>query len=747
MGNVLPDVFVKILNMSITAAYVALAVCMLRFALKKAPKAVSYALWLVVLFRLVCPVSFSSAFSLLRLGNVAPVARTGSSVTYIQSPAAYHAPAVTAAASAPAGATSNIAPANAAAASDPAQTLLLIASAVWAAGVVAMLVMSAVSHIRLKRRISDATLLYGNIYETDAIRSPFVLGVIKPRIYLPAGMDRSDMDYVLRHERMHIERRDNVVKPLAYAALCLHWFNPLVWIAFRLMCCDMEMSCDERVLRGVGESEKAGYGEALLRLSISRRLLAGSPLAFGEGAVKSRIKNVLKFKKPAFWIAAAAIVAAIAVGVCLIANPSGAVSAADKLYGDYKFDKQVYMCPFSSFLALDGYEQYYTLGKDTLTITEATGDQRIFPVTYERSEVNDQDFNASFLFADDVETLGGKPDISQYKQRYQYTLLNPLESGYGYRLYVMDDEVWLAELNYNEKLNGPGNEFVWSIYKIAKYGGKLPQPPPSAPPQIIAAVPFPSTSPAATGSGTLPSDVEISMWIGGDSDRDITIKDEARLQLVKDVVADYMMNSAAWEGVERSTLDSFIELSGQFTAGGAERESYYLFEKDGKYCMQNGNKGRYVVIDDETYQTLLEIALGYGSSNAMTVMSGDNSVYTLENQLWTQADSLHGEFPPLKPEQVAKYLQYLSIDPGSGESTPFTPYFNGEKVYGTYKLYDKDFNEIAVVEPSGLEPQTYIFNNAEQPETYIVELQATTQMGNIKFGNQYFFGVTLPEKK
>ncbi len=937
----MPGLFLKILNMSITAAYAALAVMLIRLALKKAPKAVSFALWLVVLFRLVCPVSFSSAFSLLRLGSVEPAARMGSSLTYIQSPAATHhvPPAVSNAAAAPTSAATGIAPAapaSAAPAADPIQTLLLIAAAVWAAGVLLMLATSVVSHIRLKRSISDATLLFGNVYETDAIRSPFVLGVIRPRIYLPACMDKADMDNVLLHERMHIKRKDNVIKPIAYAALCLHWFNLLVWIAFRLMCCDMEMSCDERVLRGMDEREKAGYGEALLKLSTSRRLLAGSPLAFGESPVNSRIKNVLKFKKPALWIAAIAVVAAVAAGVCLIANPSGAAFWEEKeLYGNYKFDKQVYMCPFSSFLALDGYEQYYTLGKDTLTITEATGDQRIFPVTYERTEVNEQDFGASFIFADDVETASGKPDISQYRQRYQYTLLNPLESGYGYRLYVMDGEVWLAKLNYNEKLNGSNNEYIWSIYKMAKFGGELPQPSgtdtengismhisgtkdgvdgfvpahgydsgyeddecynitpqyikensdytifkydkscesfllyqgevyelgvgfggygvvsmtladlnedtepelyftsswgsgvhrsqagyfdPSqkqvvvfdysnfnadmlvadngksglslyaaeitdmssfvdltaesagyiadivysdgdiamtepqeeGQPQVQGSAPTVTSSAApdiySFEMQALPSDVEISMWIGGDSDRDISIKDETRLQLVKNVVADYQLNSAAWEGVERNTLDSYIELSGQFTAEGAEWEFFYIFDKDGKHYMQPGSKERYIVLDDETYRTLLDTALGYTSSNVMTVVSGDNSVCALENQLWSRVDSLHGEYPSLKPEQVEKYLQYLDIDTDSGELSPFTPYLDGGKVYGKYKLYDSDYNEIPVTEPSGLEPQTSIFANAQWPGEYIVELQATTEWGGIKFGNQYFFGVTLPEK-
>jgi beta-lactamase regulating signal transducer with metallopeptidase domain len=863
--------FLKILNMSITAAYAALAVMLVRLALKKAPKAVSFALWIVVLFRLVCPVSFSSAFSLMRIGSVAP-ARTGSSITYIQSPApVLHAPAASSAAAPAASAAADITPAvpaSAAPEADPVQMLLAVAAVVWAAGVAVMLAASAVSHIRLKRRISDATLLSGNVYETDAISSPFVLGIIRPRIYLPACIDKADLDYVLRHERMHIKRKDNVIKPLAWAALCMHWFNPLVWAAFRLMCCDMEMSCDERVLRGMDEREKAGYGEALLRLSKSRSLFAASPLAFGESAVGSRIKNVLKFKKPALWIAAVAAVAAIVTGVCLIANPSGAAFSNEQdLYGNYRFSKQVYMNPLSSFLALGGYEQYYTLGKDTLTITEETGEKQSVPITYVREEVSEQDFKASFdKVVSDLNI--NIPDITKYKRCCQYTLRDTSEHVPGYRLYILDDEIWLAKLRYIEELNGPNNECVWSIYGIEKYGGELPQPaeaavtPAAYPEDTADAMPssgninlyayiegqyiggvniksedqikiieeaitahklsaeawvasdvlhsdyhvrlsvqsvkegnvgyddyyifdkdgrhciqsglygmysylsddaynvifgiaevcyhssqdaYQNEAPAETGPRRLPYYAEIELFIGGEAIHDIPIEDEAGKQLAEDVVMDYLMNSAAWEGVDTSTLENYMMLSGQFTVYG-NGTGYYIFDKDGEHCMQSGDTGRYTILDNETYQSLLEIALGYNLPGAMTVVSGESSVKALESTIWMQLDNLNSHGVYLKPEQVADYLQYLSIDPTGDGLTPFTSYLDGEKVYGMYKLYDMNFNEITVVQPSGLEPQTYLFEFAKRPGRYIVEMQASIDRGGIKFGSQYFFGVILPEK-
>ncbi|MEA4933843.1 MAG: M56 family metallopeptidase, partial [Lawsonibacter sp.] len=246
-NSLMYELVFKILNMSITATFMALAVIFLRLLLRRAPKWISYALWGVVLFRLVCPFSFSSEFSLLG-GIGAPSAESGV-VSYIPENLVHTAtpqvnmifPGVneTINSSLPQGEEQLVA--------DPLEAPAAMATCLWLLGVAAMLVYSVTSYVLLKRRLSDATLLEGNVFETDAITSPFVCGLIKPRIYLPVGLPVPERGYVLLHERTHIRRRDYLVKPLAFLALSTHWFNPVMWLSFRLMCRDMEMSCDERV--------------------------------------------------------------------------------------------------------------------------------------------------------------------------------------------------------------------------------------------------------------------------------------------------------------------------------------------------------------------------------------------------------------------------------------------------------------------------------------------------------------------
>lgn len=324
------EVFLKILNMSITATYVLIAVLILRLLLKRAPKRISYMLWSVLLFRLVCPVSFSSAFSLFNFFN-APVADSGgieyiskgnglTVVPQISSDAGYFgktvSPVVTQAAE-----TTSV---------NPMQVFLSIGAWVWLAGMAVMLIYSVVSYLRLKRRVSTATLLNGNVFETEEISSPFVCGFFKPKIYLPVGINETEREYVLLHERTHILRKDHIIKPIAFFALSVHWFNPLMWLAFCLMSRDMEMSCDERVVCELDHEGKARYGETLMRLAIKRPIVAGSPLAFGESTTKGRIKNVLHYKKPAFWLVCTAVLV-VAVGVVfLLTNPTQFLKLPDE---------------------------------------------------------------------------------------------------------------------------------------------------------------------------------------------------------------------------------------------------------------------------------------------------------------------------------------------------------------------------------------------------------------------------------
>lgn len=320
--------FLKVLNMSVTAAYVAAFVFVLRLLLERAPKWISYVLWSLVLFRLICPVSFASVLSVFaRLGGAGLAAKSDGMAFILPAaaPAAAHTSAAVSDAVGSAGSIQALPGAGLTGtglpAADPTQTLFLIGMCVWLAGVAVMLIYGAASYLRLKRKVREATRVEGNIYETDGIGSPFVLGFLRPKIYLPLGLNETGRAFVLHHERAHIRRGDHIIRLLAYIALSVHWFNPFVWLAFVLSGRDMETSCDERVIRDLEPEARAGYGETLAGLAVKRPLLTGSPLAFGESGVKSRVRNVLKYKKPAFWVSIAAVVAVAVLAVCLLTNP------------------------------------------------------------------------------------------------------------------------------------------------------------------------------------------------------------------------------------------------------------------------------------------------------------------------------------------------------------------------------------------------------------------------------------------
>lgn len=316
MEQFLNDLFLSVLNMSITASYVILFVLLARLFLIKAPKFFSYSLWAVVLFRLVCPFSFSSALSFfgffkkdsmehipVNIGMMAqPHVNVG--IDNINQVINNSLPA-----------------ANPIVSANPMQIILFISSVLWALGILFLLLYSVVSYLLLKRKVNTAMLLKDNILESENIHSPFVLGLIKPKIYLPLGFSKTEKSYILKHEQIHIRRFDYLVKPLAFLVLCVHWFNPLVWISFILMNKDMEMSCDERVLQEMGTDIKKDYSRSLLSLAVSRKMISGGPLAFGESNVKSRIKNVLNYKRPAFWVVILAVVAIMVISVGLMANP------------------------------------------------------------------------------------------------------------------------------------------------------------------------------------------------------------------------------------------------------------------------------------------------------------------------------------------------------------------------------------------------------------------------------------------
>ena len=335
MGEfVMHRLFPIVCNMSLTASVVILAVLAVRLLLRRAPKVFSYALWAVVLFRLLCPVSVTSAVSLLGALGAPAQERTAvtSVVEYVPADIVRDmAPAVTPlpqepfpaepgeniVSTAPSVTQPDAAPVS------PLSGPVAVLTLTWLTGMALLLLCSVVSLLRLRRRLVGAVRLEDNIYLADYIPSPFVMGLFRPKIYLPSTLTETERGYILRHEQYHLRRRDHVVKLLSFLALCVHWFNPLVWAAFILAGKDMEMRCDEAVVRELGEDIRADYSASLLSLATGRRIVAGMPLAFGEGDTGGRIRNLLNWKRPQPWIIAVCAVVCVGLIALCAANPKG----------------------------------------------------------------------------------------------------------------------------------------------------------------------------------------------------------------------------------------------------------------------------------------------------------------------------------------------------------------------------------------------------------------------------------------
>ena len=311
-------VFLKLLNLSISASWLVLVVLALRLVLKRVPKWVNVLLWGMVALRLMLPFSIESALSLI------PSAETLSPAVVQFDPAPTITSGVNIIDNAVNPSLSEHFAAAPLASVNPLYVWAYLAGWVWLIGLGAMLLYALVSYLRLRRRVSVSLCVRENIYLCDAISSPFILGVVKPRIYLPSGLDEVQRQNVLSHERAHLARRDHWWKPLGFALLAVYWFNPLLWLAYALLCRDIELACDERVIRTMDESAVKAYSTVLLACSMPRKAVITCPLAFGEVGVKERVRNALRYKKPAFWVVAASVAVCVVVAVCFLTNPERA---------------------------------------------------------------------------------------------------------------------------------------------------------------------------------------------------------------------------------------------------------------------------------------------------------------------------------------------------------------------------------------------------------------------------------------
>lgn len=308
------NAFLKLLNMSITASWLVLAVILLRLLLKKAPKAIMVVMWALVGIRLICPFSFESVLSLIPSSETVP-----SDILYTATPTIYSGiptlnsavnPIIAGSLSPDTGDSIN-----------PMQVVVFTATVIWIAGIAAMLLYTVISYLRIHRNVREAAPLKDGVWLCDRVDTPFILGIIRPRIYLPSNINIGDMKYVIAHEKSHLKRFDHLWKPLGFLLLTVYWFNPILWLAYILLCRDIESACDEKVLADMGSEIKKSYSDALINCSVPRKMITACPLAFGEIGVKSRIKSVLNYRKPAFWISAVAIITCLVTAVCFLTNP------------------------------------------------------------------------------------------------------------------------------------------------------------------------------------------------------------------------------------------------------------------------------------------------------------------------------------------------------------------------------------------------------------------------------------------
>ena len=309
------ELFLKIINMSISASWLILAVLILRLVLKKAPKWVNVLLWGIVAVRLICPFSFESALSLIPSAETFPEKVISGPSFDIQTGISpvdnrindYLGDRYFEGVTVPANNGNNI------------MTILTI---VWIIGILLLVAYTIISYRRLHREIDTAVHYKDNIFQSENVSSPFVLGIINPRIYLPFSMNEQDLEHVVAHEQAHIRRKDHWWKPLGFLLLTIYWFNPLMWLAYVLLCRDIELACDEKVIKELGNEQRADYTQALVACSVNRRMISACPLAFGEVGVKERVKSVMNYKKPAFWIIVLAIITCVIVAVCFLTNPA-----------------------------------------------------------------------------------------------------------------------------------------------------------------------------------------------------------------------------------------------------------------------------------------------------------------------------------------------------------------------------------------------------------------------------------------
>ena len=314
--------FLKILNLTINASWLILAVIAARLLLKKAPRWISCLLWGLVAVRLLCPISLESVLSILPSAKVVP-----ENIEMVQDPHIDSGVRIIDNAVNPV-IEKSFSP-DAASSVNPMQVVVFMGSIIWLTGMTVMLLYALISYILLRRKVRASVAMNDRVKECDEVDSPFILGIFRPEIYVPSGISEDTLELVIAHEEAHLKRYDHWWKPFGFGLLAIYWFNPLCWVAYVLLCRDIEAACDEKVIKDKDREYMAAYSQALLDCSVNRRIIAACPLAFGETGVKERVKGVLNYKKPAFWVIIVAVIACIVVAICFMTNPAKRITLPD----------------------------------------------------------------------------------------------------------------------------------------------------------------------------------------------------------------------------------------------------------------------------------------------------------------------------------------------------------------------------------------------------------------------------------
>jgi len=527
---------------------------------------------------------------------------------------------------------------------NPLQLWIPLAATLWLAGIGAMLVYTAVSYLLLRRRVATAVLLENNIYRSENVDSPFVLGIFRPKIYLPFQMDGESLTYVIAHEQAHIRRGDHLWKPFGFLLLALHWFNPLMWLGYILLCRDIELACDEKVIKAMDNEAKANYTQALVTCSVNRRSIAACPLAFGEVGVKERVKSVMNYKKPAFWIVAAAIAVCVIVGACFLTNP---VTHTLENIEDHHFDARTY--EHTAAMVSDGETNTYVGVVDRELLQELYS-IRISRKALSQSRSEDREKSNTLIL--------------NLPHREEPEILTSFVGGTFIHFNGDFTEVWVDDrvkptLSY-KVLDA---EKARNIYYRIK---------------------------------------------GSDSGETVPV------ETVKGNLKTYYKNADGTWQVEGRDYKYRLEITGRMHNAAGDSTFVYLsnletipFDRAWKAAGFSSNSEDYFAPEEavlvEWHQS------GSTEGEKLVARSGEYSAVLLSYTSNTPR------------ELYAGTVNWLTIDDDDEAIAPFRVWEGEKERFGVYTVFDAQTYEVLdFFRPSGLAPQTYLFQNADPQRQYIV---------------------------